>query len=136
MKIIVQLLVFGFSSCTSVVCSSAEIAAAESKEFIVEITSFAFVPQNVQAQAGDKITWINRDIVPHTATGKNDTWDTGTLLQNESHTLTVSESMEPDYLCRFHLSMTATISMGESDSALNSINKTNELPKISSVKDE
>lgn len=72
---------------------------------MVEIRGFQFVPSELVVSKGDTITWINRDISPHTATSTDASWDTGTLLQGESRTLIVSESFQSDYLCIFHVNM-------------------------------
>lgn len=87
--------------------------AAEPVEHIVEITGFKFVPEAIDVSAGDKITWINRDIAPHTASSDDDSWDTGTLKQNESKSLVVSSNMSSGYYCRFHPGMTASVSVGD-----------------------
>ena len=29
-----------------------------------------FVPERIDVAVGDRITWVNRDFVPHTVTGK------------------------------------------------------------------
>ena len=39
----------------------------------------AFHPEVLEVQRGDTVVWINRDIVPHTATAtRKSGWDTGT----------------------------------------------------------
>ncbi len=75
----------------------------------VEIKAFAFVPARLKVAPGDEITWINRDVVPHTATAADESWDTGTLDQGQSATLTVSEGMQVRYLCAHHPSMVAEL---------------------------
>lgn len=80
-------------------------AKSESRDHEIEITNFAFVPATVDARVGDTITWINRDIVPHTATGEDDSWDTGSINSNESKSLVVTAEMVSDYFCRFHPTM-------------------------------
>ncbi|MCH9695508.1 MAG: copper-binding protein [Gammaproteobacteria bacterium] len=76
---------------------------------VIEITGFKFLPKNVDAQPGDTITWVNRDIAPHTASSKDGSWDTGTLAQNESKSIVVAVGMASAYFCKFHPGMTATI---------------------------
>lgn len=85
------------------------VAQPSGQTHVIEISGLKFVPDNVDAQPGDTITWVNLDIVPHTATSKDGSWDTGTLAKNESKSLVVAEGMASAYLCRFHPNMTATI---------------------------
>lgn len=95
---------------TSSGCATQELVAQPSGEtHVIEIFGLKFVPDNVDAQPGDTVTWVNRDIVPHTATGRDGSWDTGTLAKNESTSIVVAEGMASAYFCRFHPNMTATI---------------------------
>ncbi len=95
---------------TSIGCATPNFVAEPSGEkHVVEIIGLQFVPDNVDAQPGDTITWVNLDIVPHTATSKDGGWDTGILAQNESMSLLVAEGMTSAYFCQFHLNMTAKI---------------------------
>ena len=93
----------------SSLCGGAARAASASKNHHVEIKGLVFVPGRLAVKPGDKITWINRDIVIHTATAKDGSWDTGSLENGASHTLTVTEGMSGSYFCEFHPSMTAEI---------------------------
>ena len=85
----------------------AQLRAA--KVHIVEIAEFSFSPATVNVRPGDTITWINRDIAPHTATAKDRSWDTGGLKRGEEASITVSDDMVEDYFCRFHPAMKATL---------------------------
>jgi len=88
---------------------SAMAAQVRPTEHIIEIKKFRFVPNVLQIRAGDTVTWINRDIAPHTATGKNKSWDTGAIKKDDSVSLTISPEMALAYFCRFHPGMTAII---------------------------
>ena len=88
---------------------SATAAQARPTEHIIEIKKFNFVPNVVRIRSGDTVTWINRDIAPHTATGKNNSWDTGAIKKGDSASLTMSREMTVAYFCRFHPGMKATI---------------------------
>ena len=83
--------------------------AVGATEHLVEIKQFAFVPERLNVAAGDKVTWINADIVPHTATAKDESWDTGSLQQGQKRSLTISEDMRGEYFCRHHPSMVAEL---------------------------
>lgn len=72
---------------------------------------FRFSPAVLTVRPGDKITWTNRDIVPHTATSVDGSWDTGHLDKDASHTIEVAEGMNARYFCRYHPSMKARLDL-------------------------
>ena len=69
----------------------------------------AFDPPTFRAMAGDTITWVTRDPVPHTVTAADGAWDSGELLRGESFTTVLTETGSVAYSCRYHPLMTATI---------------------------
>lgn len=89
------------------VCSAN--AQSQSRDHKVEIKGFIFTPSIIKAKPGDSITWVNRDIAPHTATGSNGNWDTGTISKNESKTILVNSEMDLTYFCQFHPNMKGTV---------------------------
>src|SRR5687768_16670336 len=58
------------------------------KRHVVEIRGFEFEPAILQVSAGDTVTWINRDLVPHTATAGKE-WDTGKVEAKGSSSVVV-----------------------------------------------
>lgn len=108
MHIASKIMVFAMIAAASF---SAHAEDSAGQEHIVEIVGFKFVPEQLEVKPGDTVTWTNRDIAPHTATGKDGSWDTGTLKQNESKSIVVSQEMAGKYFCRFHVSMVASISI-------------------------
>ena len=83
--------------------------ASRAAEHTIEIRSFKFIPQVLKVRPGDKITWINRDIAPHTATADDETWDTQELVKDQSFTMVVTAGMKRKYFCRFHPHMIAEL---------------------------
>jgi len=72
----------------------------------VEIRGMEFHPAVLTVAVGDTVVWINRDIVPHTATAKGTTkWDTGQLGQGQTGRYVVSRAGVSHYACTFHLTM-------------------------------
>ena len=70
---------------------------------VVEIRGMAFHPEVLEVRRGDTVVWINRDIVPHTATAtRTSGWDTGSLLQGKSGQYVASHGGEDPYFCRLH----------------------------------
>jgi len=127
-KIALYALVFCLANSTDGMRSSVSATDQQSKDHIVEITKFTFSPGKLQVSEGDSITWINRDIVPHTATAENGEWDTGTLMQDESRTLVVTAAMQPTYFCQFHINMRASVMTDDTNSETHAIEFLTESP--------
>jgi plastocyanin len=83
--------------------------AAAHKTHVIEITRFKFAPAKLKASPGDTITWINRDIAPHTATAMDKSWDSGTVRRGESKSVQITEGFIDGYFCRFHPMMNAQL---------------------------
>ena len=84
--------------------------AIHAEEYIVEIANFSFEPSTLEVKPGDTIVWHNRDIVPHTATALDQTWDSGAIAPGESGKLLVEASMQLEYFCAYHPSMLGRLS--------------------------
>lgn len=74
----------------------------------VDIADFKFKPEAVTVKAGTKVTWINQDVAPHTATASG-AFDTGTLKKGDEKTLTLKKAGSYAYVCEFHPFMRATV---------------------------
>ena len=61
-----------------------------SKNNIVEIKDFTFSPNEITIRRGEKVTFVNRDRLRHSATADDGSFDTQLLEQNESKTLIFS----------------------------------------------
>jgi plastocyanin len=81
----------------------------KAKLWIVEISAFAFSPSALEIESGDRVRWINRDIVPHTATASDESWDTGALGSNESAEILFGAQRAETYFCRFHPMMASRL---------------------------
>ncbi|CAM3354063.1 cupredoxin family copper-binding protein [Paenibacillus lupini] len=84
-------------------------AADGSKEYVVEISNFAFSPAKLEIKAGDRVTFINKDEIKHSATADDSSFDTGLLAENEDKTITFDDAGEFAYHCMPHPGMQATI---------------------------
>ena len=76
----------------------------------IEITmeNLVISPAEVSARIGDTITWINKDVLAHTATATNGDFDVA-LPPKKSATLLVKKAGTVDYYCRYHPNMKATL---------------------------
>jgi plastocyanin len=68
-----------------------------------------FVPERLEVAAGDRITWTNRDIVPHTVTAPPAGMESGELARGRSWTYVARKKGEIDYICRLHPVMRGTL---------------------------
>ena len=70
---------------------------------VVEIQGMTFRPEVLELNRGDTVAWVNRDIVPHTATATGTpAWSTGTLLQGQSGEQVAADSGTLSYFCELH----------------------------------
>lgn len=79
---------------------------APPRRHVVEIRGMAFQPAVLEVAPGDTVVWVNRDIVPHTATASGGGgWDTGVMAQGESRTHVARGDDATDYHCALHPTM-------------------------------
>ncbi|MFO1352458.1 MAG: cupredoxin family copper-binding protein [Gammaproteobacteria bacterium] len=75
----------------------------------VEIKDFAFRPEMIIVRAGATVVWRNQDIVPHTATAQDASWDTGEIARSADQALRFEYPGRYAYRCRFHPAMHGVI---------------------------
>ncbi len=78
----------------------------------MNIASFKFIPKAVKLKAGGKVTWVNQDKAPHTATsdeGAPAKFNTGRLDLSESKPIKLDEPGSYPYYCVYHRFMTGTL---------------------------
>ena len=85
------------------------IAQDASQLHTVIIGNFKFTPEVLSVKPGDRIVWVNQDIVPHTATAHDGSWDTGAIGSNESKEIVVKQAQTLAYYCFYHPVMTAKL---------------------------
>jgi plastocyanin len=71
----------------------------------VTIAGMLFEPATVQAIPGDRIVWLNRDLVPHTASALDRSFDSGRIEPGQHWTLVVQAVGIVGYECAYHPSM-------------------------------
>ena len=75
------------------------------------IKKFKFVPETLTIRPGDRIEWVNQDFAPHTATEKNQSWDTDRLSKGQAAQIAFSSPGDTEYFCRYHPNMRGKISV-------------------------
>ena len=88
----------------AVTASVVHAAAAE-----VKIDNFTFSPQQVTVKAGDTVTWVNRDDIPHTVTSTTMTFRSKALDTDDKFSFTFATPGSYAYFCSLHPHMTGTI---------------------------
>ncbi len=71
----------------------------------IDIRDFAFRPGKLEIPAGARVTFTNHDGAPHTATAKDESWDTGVLQDGGASTLSFYRRGEFPYYCKLHPEM-------------------------------
>jgi plastocyanin len=80
-------------------------------EVLIVIENFAFVPSEVTIAPGTKVTWINKDEAPHTATSTDKKFNSGGLDTDDRFSFVFNDAGEFPYFCALHPHMTATVTV-------------------------
>ena len=88
-----------------------QLKAANGQRIVIEIRGFKFFPEVPDVSAGDVVVWKNTDIVPHTVTAKDDSWDSRRIESGGEWKIVITEAMVRDYYCRFHPTMIASLNL-------------------------
>lgn len=75
----------------------------------IEISALRFEPAELTVEVGDTVVWTNRDLVPHTATGRSGTFDSENMDRGDVFSTVFEEEGTVYYLCDYHPTMTGTI---------------------------
>ena len=83
-------------------------SAVAAKEIRISISNISFSPQAIHADAGDRITWINKDGVLHEIYFSGNPANSESkhlryqLRENQSVSVIVTKPGDYDYVCRWH----------------------------------
>ena len=80
-------------------------------EVQIVIENFAFVPSEITITAGTRVTWINKDEAPHTATSTDKKFNSGGLDTDDKYSFVFNDKGEFPYFCALHPHMTASITV-------------------------
>ena len=82
---------------------------AKPKTHTVTMENMRFQPERLTVARGDTVVWVNKDLVPHTATSKAGGFDSQIILAAKSWKFTVRKKGDFAYVCTFHPTMTARL---------------------------
>ena len=90
--------------------SSANVRAnATAATTEVKIDNFSFGPQSITVPAGTKVTWKNRDDIPHTVVSTEGVFKSRVLDTDETFSFTFDKPGTYPYFCSVHPKMTGKI---------------------------
>ncbi len=94
-----------------IVCAIALTAGErpKPKTHTVTMEKMRFQPESLTVARGDTVVWVNKDLVPHTATSKAAGFDSQVIQAEKSWRFTVRKKGDFAYLCTFHPTMTAML---------------------------
>ena len=82
-------------------------AGADANQVVIE--NFSFAPATLTVKAGTKVTWINRDDVPHTVNENDKRFKSSTMDTDDRFSYTFSSPGTFSYFCALHPKMTGQI---------------------------
>ena len=94
------------------------IPSASAEEHDISITDdMKFNPEDLTINVGDTVNWTNNDGMGHTATSTDGpaSFDSGNIATGATWSFTFTEAGTYNYKCDYHSSMTASITVVESD---------------------
>lgn len=92
-------------------CPMEMAGAPKTQTHTVTIEGVRFQPDHLTVARGDTVVWVNKDLVPHTATSESGGFDSGTIPAGGSWEYTVRQKGEFAYTCTYHPTMKATLNV-------------------------
>ena len=78
----------------------------------IAIDGMHFSPASVQVHPGERVVWVNKDLVPHTATARDGRFDSKTIAAGASWSwVATTPPGTVAYACVYHPEMTATVTV-------------------------
>ena len=90
-----------------VVLAVSQQPAAGTNEVVIQ--NFAFEPATLTVKVGAKVTWVNRDDEPHTATATDKRFSSKALENGDRFTTEFNQPGIYKYYCAMHPKMTGQI---------------------------
>lgn len=97
------LIVVGFTAYSR----SARAVTTDANEVVIQ--NFAFEPSTLTVKVGEKVTWVNRDDEPHTATATDKRFASKTLENGDRFSTEFTAPGTYKYYCALHPKMTGQI---------------------------
>jgi len=85
------------------------LSPAQAADIEVKIDNFTFNPQQITVKAGDTVTWVNHDDIPHTVTSNTMAFKSKALDSDDKFSFTFATPGTYPYFCSLHSMMTGSI---------------------------
>lgn len=79
------------------------------KTYTINLSNYAFTPNNLSVEGGSTVTFINADDVEHTVTAKDGSFDSGSVGKGKSFAKTFDKAGVYNIYCKPHKFMVGTI---------------------------
>jgi plastocyanin len=79
------------------------------KTYTVTMEGMKFQPEVLTVVSGDTVVWVNKDLVAHTATAQDGSFDSKLIAPDKSWKLTVRTPGNFAYRCTYHPTMKGTL---------------------------
>lgn len=89
--------------------AAAAISPAGMKPLDITIDNFSYSPATLTIHAGQSVTWVNHDDVPHTVTANDKSFDSKAMDTDARYTHVFTTPGTYAYFCAVHPHMTAQI---------------------------
>lgn len=93
----------------TLIVAAVTASAVQAATVEVKIDNFTFNAQQVTVKAGDTVTWVNHDDIPHTVTSTNMAFRSKALDTDDKFSFTFATPGSYAYFCSLHPHMTGTI---------------------------
>ena len=80
-------------------------AGASPTTYTVVIEQMRFNPPALTVRRGDHVTWVNKDLFPHTASANSKAFDSRSIAPDASWTYVAGQPGSYPYRCSFHPAM-------------------------------
>ena len=84
-------------------------SAAQAPALVVHLSGVGFQPATLTVRPGDRVTWLNDDLIVHTVTAVDGSFDSGDLQGGKSWTFIARKKGTFHYACRYHPNMTGVL---------------------------
>lgn len=94
---------------TLAIVAGAAPAATAAPAVDLDISKFAFVPQEITVAPGTRVTWVNRDEAPHTVSAKDKSFASKGLDTGDKFEQVFAAEGDFGYFCTVHPFMTGVV---------------------------
>ncbi len=92
------------------VLAGAMSVSAHAATIQITIDKLVYMPAEVTAKVGDTIEWVNKDILAHTATATDKSWDV-MIAPKQNARLVLKKPGAFNYFCKFHPNMKGRVTV-------------------------